>query len=105
MRILIADDSGIVRRGVAALLTRVRDWSVCGEARSGEEAPQKARDRPDLIFLDVSLPSKGFARNPTNCLQRSSSRGNTQTASHEFFGDFRKDVGPIADPPSTRCPR
>jgi hypothetical protein len=43
MRILSADDDGIVCRGVAALLTGVREWTVCSEARSGEEAFQKAR--------------------------------------------------------------
>lgn len=57
MRILIADDSDIVRRGIVALLSGVRAWSVCGEAVNGADALQKARElRPDLVLLDVNLP-------------------------------------------------
>jgi two-component system response regulator NreC len=58
MRILIADDNDTVRRGVVRLLSSETGWKVCGEARDGSEALQKARElRPDLILLDVSMPS------------------------------------------------
>jgi DNA-binding NarL/FixJ family response regulator len=57
MRILIADDSDGVRRGVVRLLSSEAGWRVCGEARDGSEALQKARELlPDLILLDVSMP-------------------------------------------------
>jgi DNA-binding NarL/FixJ family response regulator len=57
MRILIADDSDIVRRGIVSLLSAETNWKVCGEARNGLEALQKAQElQPDLILLDVSLP-------------------------------------------------
>jgi two-component system response regulator NreC len=57
MRILIADDNDAVRRGVMGLLSSETGWKVCGEARDGSEALQKARElRPDLILLDVSMP-------------------------------------------------
>jgi len=57
MRILIADDSDIVRRGVKALLSVESDWTVCGEARDGAEALQKARELlPDVVLLDISMP-------------------------------------------------
>jgi two-component system response regulator NreC len=57
MRILIADDNDAVRRGVVGLLSSETDWKVCGEARDGSEALQKARELlPDLILLDVSMP-------------------------------------------------
>jgi DNA-binding NarL/FixJ family response regulator len=56
MRILIADDNEIVRRGVVRLLSET-GWSVCGEARDGSEALQKARELlPDVILLDFSMP-------------------------------------------------
>jgi two-component system response regulator NreC len=58
-RILIADDSEMVRRGVTQILSSVANWEVCGEARDGSEALRKARElRPDLILLDVSMPGR-----------------------------------------------
>ncbi len=55
MRILIADDNDAVRRGVVGILSSETGWQVCGEARDGAEALQKARELlPDLILLDVS---------------------------------------------------
>jgi two-component system invasion response regulator UvrY len=57
MRILIADDSDMIRRGVIRLLSSETDWIVCGEARDGQEALQKARELvPDLILLDIRMP-------------------------------------------------
>jgi two-component system, NarL family, response regulator NreC len=57
MRIFIADDNDAVRRGVVGLLSSETGWKVCGEARDGSEALQKARElRPDLILLDISMP-------------------------------------------------
>ena len=57
MRILIADDSDAVRRGVCGILSSEKDLEVCGEAKDGSEALQKARELlPDLILLDISMP-------------------------------------------------
>lgn len=57
MQILIADDSDIVRRGVIDMLSEESGWTVCGEAKSGAEALQKALElKPDFILLDVSMP-------------------------------------------------
>jgi DNA-binding NarL/FixJ family response regulator len=57
MRILIADDNEIIRRGVIDILSEQSEWTVCGEAKNGSEALQKARElEPDLILLDVSMP-------------------------------------------------
>jgi DNA-binding NarL/FixJ family response regulator len=57
MRILIADDNQLVRRGVAEILSSLEDCDVCGEASNGLEAFEKSREmRPDLILLDISMP-------------------------------------------------
>ncbi len=57
MRILIADDHGIVRAGLRLLLERQADMQVVGEACDGLEARDKAlAERPDLCILDVAMP-------------------------------------------------
>ena len=57
LRILIADDSAMVRRGVISLLSSETNWEICGEAADGSEALLKARTLvPDVILLDVSMP-------------------------------------------------
>ena len=59
MRILIADDNDMVRRGVIGILSSVTDWEICGEAGDGSEALRKARELlPDLILLDISMPGQ-----------------------------------------------
>lgn len=58
LRILIADDHDIVRRGLRSLLTTRAEWNVCGEAADGKEAVDKARQlKPDVVVLDVSMPN------------------------------------------------
>jgi DNA-binding NarL/FixJ family response regulator len=57
MRVLIADDHGIVRSGLRLLLERESDIDVVGEASDGIEAREIAlRERPDLAILDVKMP-------------------------------------------------
>jgi DNA-binding NarL/FixJ family response regulator len=57
MRVMIADDHGIVRSGVRLLLEREAGIDVIGEAADGVEARDMAiRERPDLAILDVKMP-------------------------------------------------
>ena len=57
MKVLIADDHGIVRSGLRMLLERQTDIEVVGEASDGAEARDMAiRDKPDLAILDVKMP-------------------------------------------------
>jgi len=57
MRVLIADDHGIVRSGIRLLLERQPDIEVIGEAADGAEARELAvRERPDVAILDVKMP-------------------------------------------------
>ncbi len=57
MRVLIADDHGIVRSGIRLLLERQPDIEVVAEAGDGAEARELAvRERPDLAILDVKMP-------------------------------------------------
>jgi DNA-binding NarL/FixJ family response regulator len=57
LRILIADDHEVVRRGLAALLQSHEGWEVCGEAKDGRQAVEMARQlKPDLVILDIGMP-------------------------------------------------
>jgi DNA-binding NarL/FixJ family response regulator len=57
LRILIADDHEIVRKGVRDLIEGHPGWMVCAEAADGQSALEAAlRESPDIAILDVSLP-------------------------------------------------
>ncbi len=57
VRVLIADDHDVVRRGIRSVLSSEPDLEIIGEAAAGGEAVRKAEElRPDLILLDISLP-------------------------------------------------
>jgi two-component system, NarL family, response regulator NreC len=56
-RILIADDNKPFRTFLKTLLERRNGWSVCGVAKDGDEAVQKAVElKPDLVLLDIEMP-------------------------------------------------
>ncbi|MPZ26964.1 MAG: response regulator [Micromonosporaceae bacterium] len=57
IRVLIADDQGMVRTGFSVFLSAQPDIEVVGEAGDGAEAVQKAGQlRPDVILMDVRMP-------------------------------------------------
>ncbi len=57
IRILIADDHPVLRRGLKALIEEEPDMEVVGEAGNGLEAVQLAeRLRPDVVIMDISMP-------------------------------------------------
>jgi DNA-binding NarL/FixJ family response regulator len=57
VRILVADDHDVVRRGVIKLIESKPGMEVCGEASSGDEVVAAAEHhRPDIIVLDLMMP-------------------------------------------------
>ena len=57
IRILIADDDVSIRRLLRRLIESHHDWSVCGDAKDGNEAVRKAGQlSPDVIVLDLAMP-------------------------------------------------
>jgi DNA-binding NarL/FixJ family response regulator len=57
LRILVADDHDIIRRGLKSLLTAKPGWEVCAEAKNGREAVLLADEhKPDVVVMDVSMP-------------------------------------------------
>jgi len=56
-RILVVDDSSVVRQQLRRLLERYPEWEVCGEAIDGREAIEKVSElKPDLVLLDFAMP-------------------------------------------------
>jgi two-component system, NarL family, response regulator LiaR len=57
IRVLIADDHGVVRQGLTMYLKLDEELEVVGEASNGEEALYMARDlQPDVVLMDVLMP-------------------------------------------------
>ena len=57
LRILVADDHEMVRRGLRSLLQPHPGWTVCGEAVDGRQAVDMARElNPDIVILDLTMP-------------------------------------------------
>ncbi len=58
LRILIADDHEIVRKGVRDVIEAHPGWQVCAEASDGQQVLELVqKEKPDIAVLDVSLPS------------------------------------------------
>jgi DNA-binding NarL/FixJ family response regulator len=57
LRILVADDHDLMRRGLKSLLESHPGWSVSAEAYTGREAVTKAEElKPDIVILDITMP-------------------------------------------------
>jgi DNA-binding NarL/FixJ family response regulator len=57
VRILVADDHDIFRRGLKDLLTTHPGWEIVGEAKTGREAVAFAEQlQPDIVIMDISMP-------------------------------------------------
>ncbi|MFN8436472.1 MAG: response regulator transcription factor [Cytophagales bacterium] len=57
IRVLLADDHSIFRKGVRSILEEDREITVIGEAANGLEALEKVRDlAPDVLLVDINMP-------------------------------------------------
>jgi len=57
LKILLADDHSLMRRGLRSILEAQPGWQVCAEAHTGREAVALAMQlRPDVVVLDVCMP-------------------------------------------------
>jgi two-component system, NarL family, invasion response regulator UvrY len=59
IRVLIADDHAVVRRGLKQILTAEHDMTVVGEAHNGQELLALARKQPmDVVILDIAMSGR-----------------------------------------------
>ena len=57
MKILVADDHNLVRAGLTALIARLPEMEIVGEAADGRQALRMVRDlTPDLVLMDIAMP-------------------------------------------------
>jgi DNA-binding NarL/FixJ family response regulator len=57
IKVLVADDHPVVRKGITACLARQETVEIIGEAADGRETVRKARElKPDLILMDITMP-------------------------------------------------
>jgi DNA-binding NarL/FixJ family response regulator len=85
MRILVADDSELIRRGIIRLLSQQEGWEVCGQATDAREAIEKtAQLHPDLVLLDVSMPG-GSGLEITPVLKENSPQVKVLIISHHEY--------------------
>src|SRR6185437_9542580 len=57
IKIVLADDHGIVRDGIKSTLRDEKNFKIVGEASNGEEAIDKVKKlAPDVIIMDISMP-------------------------------------------------
>lgn len=60
IRVLVADDQALIRRGMSLLLSVESDMEVVGQACDGVEAVEMAqRLHPDVVLMDLHMPRKG----------------------------------------------
>ena len=57
LRILVADDHGLILEGLRAVIESRPEWELCGLAENGRRAVELAQERrPDIVVLDVTMP-------------------------------------------------
>ena len=60
VKILVVDDHDLVRMGISRILDDVEEFSVVGNANTGEEAIRLVRELdPDVVMMDVKMPGIG----------------------------------------------
>ena len=59
IKVLIADDHSVVRKGIKQILSEENDMKVTGEARNSQEVIEKiGKEKFDVLVLDITMPGK-----------------------------------------------
>jgi DNA-binding NarL/FixJ family response regulator len=91
LRILIADDHGIVRRGLRLQLEQHGNFEVVGEANDGREAVRTAEQlAPDVVIMDIGMPNLNGVEATTQILKQSPHTGVIILSMHSDEGYLRR---------------
>lgn len=83
IRILIADDHGIVRKGLRLQLEQHEEFQVVGEAADGREAVRLAEElSPDVIIMDIAMPNLNGIQATTQLVKKNPNLGVIMLSMH-----------------------
>ena len=83
IRVVVADDHDLFRRGLTEVLEEEEDIDVVGQASDGREASEQAGVHlPDVVMMDLNMPFAG--RHRGNGLHRSKVTGCQSVGSHRI---------------------
>ena len=83
VRILIADDHGIVRKGLRLQLEQYEEFQVVGEASDGREAVRLAEElSPDVIIMDIAMPNLNGIQATTQLVKKNPNLGVIMLSMH-----------------------
>ncbi len=86
-RILVADDHGVVRKGLRLMLEQDPDTKVVGEAADGREAVRLAEElQPDIVIMDISMPGLNGIEATSQIIKRSPDIGVIVLSMHSDVG-------------------
>lgn len=92
VRILVADDHDLMRRGLRSLLESRPGWEVCAEANTGRDAVAKAAQlKPDVVVLDVCMPELNGVE-ATRQIRKTSPRSEVLVLSVHHSDQLIRDV-------------
>jgi two-component system, NarL family, response regulator NreC len=91
LRILIADDHGIVRRGLRLQLEQHENFEVVGEANDGREAVRTAEQlAPDIVIMDIGMPNLNGVQATTQIVKQRPETGVIILSMHSDEGYLRR---------------
>ena len=83
VRILIADDHGVVRKGLRLQLEQHENFEVVGEAADGREAVHAADElKPDVVIMDIAMPNLNGIQAATQVVKRNPQIGIIMLSMH-----------------------
>lgn len=80
IRVLLADDHGVVRKGLRFLLERQEGMEIVGEASDGREAVRMAEATdPDIVIMDIAMPLLNGIEATAQMVKRSPKMGDRKS--------------------------